>query len=83
MDGKTFGFVSTAQLGGAPLLDSPVTEWPWWWTTVLLLERRFASIRELAVTGFDKKPPPKDFWLDDELIASWQKDQEALRKANA
>ena len=47
-----------------------------------MLERRFASIRELASIGFDHKPPPKDFWLDDELIASWQKDQEALRKAN-
>jgi len=48
-----------------------------------LLERRFASIRELAAYAFEKKPPPKDFWLDDELIVAWQEEQELMRKANA
>jgi hypothetical protein len=60
----------------------PVIKWPWWWSTVLLLERRFANIRELASLGANGKPPPKDFWLDDELIEHWRDEQEMLRKAN-
>jgi hypothetical protein len=47
----------------------------------LLLEERFANIRQGAAYDVDKTPPPKNFWLDDVKLERWYEDREALRKA--
>ena len=47
----------------------------------MLLEERFANIRQSGAYDVDKMPPPKNFWLDDDKLEEWYDDREALRDA--
>lgn len=53
---------------------------PWWWVYILSLLRLCKNREELAVVSFDGQPPPRSYWLHDDEIAAWKKDQEAMKE---
>lgn len=52
---------------------------PWWWTFIRNLLKRFDNIQTMSALSPDGTPPPREYWLDDEMLDEWKKEQEALR----